>query len=188
MVTLYDADGRIRQQFDALPGPVNDLDVAPDGMWGVTVGAESAIKLWDIDPATGRWSEKEVLTGAGGVVGTSLIDPSGQRMHTMSSDGRLLTWDLSPSGGFGAPRPGLDGRWITDEPGVVVPGQLVVVPTRPFGNAVSGKYPYVGPGTAEVAATFIDPRTGEVVDEVAVGRTLEESFIGASWRSAPTEA
>jgi DNA-binding SARP family transcriptional activator/WD40 repeat protein len=185
VVTLYEADGRIRQQFDALPGPVIDIDVAPDGTWGVTVGAESAIKLWDIDPATGRWSEKEVLIGASGVVGTSLIDPSGQRMYTMSSDNRLMTWDVSPSGGFGAPRPGLDGRWITDEPGVVVPGQLVVAPTRPFGDAVSGNLPYFGPGTAEVAATFIDPRTGEVVDEVAVGRTLEESLIGASLAVSP---
>ena len=31
---------------------------------------------------------------------------------------------------------------------------------------------YLGPGTLGVAATFLDPRTGEVVDEVAVGDTL----------------
>ena len=179
-VTLYDTDGRIRQQFDALPGAAIDLDVAPDGTWGVTVGAESAVVLWDIDAATGRWSEKEVLTGAGGTVGTSLIDPSGNRMYTMSSNNRLMVWDVSPTGGFGAPRPGLDDRWITDEPGVVEPGELVVAPTRPFGTAVSGDWPYFGPGTSEVAATFVDPRTGEVVDEVAVGETLEESYIGAS--------
>ena len=63
-MTLFDADGRIRQQFDALPGAVIDLDVAPDGTWGVTVGGEGAVVLWDIDAATGRWSQKEVLTGA----------------------------------------------------------------------------------------------------------------------------
>ena len=80
-----------------------------------------------------------------------------------------MVWDVSPSGGFGAPRPGLDDRWITDEPAVVEPGELVVVPTRPFGTAVPGDWPYFGPGTSEVAATFVDPRTGEVVDEVAVG-------------------
>ena len=77
-MTLYDTDGRIRQQFDALPGPVIDLDVAPDGTWGVTVGAESAIELWDIDAATGRWSEKEVLSGAGGIVGTAHDRPVGR--------------------------------------------------------------------------------------------------------------
>ncbi len=38
--------------------------------------------------------------------------------------------------------------------------------------------PYKGPGTAEVAATFLDPRTGEVVEEVPVGDTDE----GYSWR------
>ena len=142
---------------------MNDLDVAPDGTWGVTVGAEGAIKLWDID-GKGRWSEREVLLGAGGVVGTAMIDPSGDRMYSLSSDSMLIVWDVSPTGGFGAPRPGRDDRWITDQPGVVEPGELVVVPTRPFGSAVRGDWPYFGPGTAEVSATFLDPRTGEVVD------------------------
>ena len=184
-VTLYDTDGRIRQQFDALPGAAIDLDVAPDGTWGVTVGAASGVVLWDIDAATGRWSEKEVLTGAGGIVGTAMIDPSGTRLYTLSSNAMLMVWDVTPSGGFGAPRPGLAGRWVTDEPAVVAPGELVVVPTRPFGTAVPGDWPYFGPGTSEVAATFVDPRTGEVVDEVAVGSTLEESWTGASVAVSP---
>ena len=114
-----------------------------------------------------------------------MIDPSGDRMYSLSSDNMLIVWDVSPTGGFGAPRPGLDDRWITDEPAVVEPGELVVVPTRPFGTAVRGDWPYFGPGTAEVAATFVDPRTGEVVDEVAVGETLEESWIGASVAVSP---
>ena len=105
-VTLYDADGRIRQQFDALPGAVIDLDVAPDGTWGVTVGAEGAIELWDIDAATGRWSEKEVLSGAGGIVGTAMIDPSGDRMYSLSSDGMLIVWDVSPDRRFRCAPPG----------------------------------------------------------------------------------
>lgn len=179
-VTLYDGSGRIRQQFDALPGPVLDLDVAPDGTWGVTAGAEGAVVLWNVDPASGRWSEKEVLTGADGIVGTAMIDPSGDRLYALSSNDKLTVWDVSPTGGFGTPRPGLDGRWITDEPAVVEPGELVVVPTRAFGAAVTGDLPYFGPGTSGVAATFVDPRTGEVVDEVAVGDTLEESWNGAS--------
>ena len=184
-VTLYDADGRIRQQFGALPGAAIDLDVAPDGTWGVTVGAQGAIVLWDVDAATGRWSETEVLAGAGGIVGTSMIDPSGERMYTLSSDSMLMVWEVSPTGGFGAPRPGLDDRWIADEPAVVEPGELVVAPTRSFGTAVSGDWPYFGPGTSDVAATFVDPRTGEVVDEVAVGNTLEESWLGASVAVSP---
>jgi WD40 repeat protein len=184
-VTLYDADGRIRQQFDALPGAVIDLDVSPDGTWGVTTGAESAVVLWNIDPGTGRWSEKEVLTGAGGIVGTAMIDPSGNRLYTLSGNDMLVVWDVAPTGGFGAPRPGLGDRWIPDEPAVVAPGELVVVPTRPFGSADSGDWPYFGPGSAEVTATFIDPRTGEVVDEVEVGDTLEESITGASVAVSP---
>ncbi|MGY1608919.1 nSTAND1 domain-containing NTPase [Geodermatophilus sp. SYSU D00700] len=184
-VRLYDGNGRIRQQFDAAPGQMNDLDVAPDGTWGVTTGAEGSVVLWDIDAATGRWSEKEALTGAGGIVGTAMIDPSGDRMYTLSSDGMLTVWDVSPTGGFGVPRPGLDDRWITDEPAVVQPGELVVLPTRPFGSAVRGDWPYSGPGTAEVVATFIDPRTGEVVDEVPVGNTLEDAWSGASVAVSP---
>jgi DNA-binding SARP family transcriptional activator/WD40 repeat protein len=184
-VRLYDESGRIRQQFDALPGQMNDLDVAPDGTWGVTAGAEGAVKLWDIDAATGRWSEKEVLIGAGGIVGTAMIDPTGDRMYSLSSNGMLIVWDVTPAGGFGAPRPGRVDRWIADEPAVVEPGELIVVPTRSFGSAVRGDWPYFGPGTAEVAATFVDPRTREVVDEVPVGNTLEESFSGASVAVSP---
>jgi hypothetical protein len=96
----------------------------------------------------------------------------------------LTAMDVSPTGGFGAPRTGLD-RWITDEPAVVEPGELVVVPTRAFGSAVSGDYPYYGPGTSEVAATFVDPRTGEVVDEIVVGHTVEESEFLASVAVSP---
>ena len=177
-VTLYDAGGRIRQQFDALPARVNDLDVAPDGTWGVTVGDEGAAVLWDIDAATGRWSEKEVLTGAGGVVGTAMIDPSGNRLYTLSTDGLLMVWDVAPERWFRCAPPGLDDRWITDEPAVVAPGELIVVPTRPFGTDVPGNWPYFGPGTSEVAATFIDPRTGEVVEEVPVGNTSRRRIRG----------
>jgi WD40 repeat protein len=184
-VTLYDADGRVRQQVDALPSSVMDLDVAPDGTWGVTVGYDGAIAVWDVDVRTGRWSERETLDGAGGVVGTAVIDPSGSRMYTLSTNDTLLVWDVSPTGGFGAPRPGIHDGWITDEPAVVEPGRLVVAPTRPFRTTVSQDWPYGGPGTADVSATFIDPRTGEVVDTVAVGRTLEESSIGASVAVAP---
>jgi WD40 repeat protein len=184
-VTLYDASGRVRQQFDAAPGQLNDLDLAPDGTWGVSAGAEGALVLWDVDASTGRWSEKEVLTGPRGFVGAAMIEPSGARMYTLSSDGMLTVWDTTPTGGFGAPRPGLGDRWIADEPAVVVPGELVVVPTRSFGTAVSGDFPYVGPGTTEVAATFVDPRTREIVDEVVVGDTLAESWSGASVAVSP---
>ena len=184
-VRLYDRSGRIRQQFHALPGQMNDLDIAPDGTWGVTTGEEGAITLWNIDAATGRWSESETLAGARGVVGTAMIDPSGDRLYTLSSDGMLVVWDVSPSGGFGAPRPGLDGRWITDEPAVVESGALVVVPTRPFGSEASREMPYHGRGTAEVAATFLDARTGRVVDEIPIGKTLEPSWSGASVAVSP---
>ena len=185
-VTLYDTGGRIRQQFDALPGAAIDLDVAPDGTWGVTVGGESAVVLWDIDAATGRWSEKEVLTGAGGVVGTAMIDPSGepdvhpvqQRHADGLGRGAAAAVSARPvrgwtTGGSPTSRPSWRrGSWSSS-------------PTRPFGSAVSGDWPYFGPGTSEVAATFVDPRTGEVVDEVAVGDTLEESYIGASVAVSP---
>ena len=183
-VTLHDGEGRIRQRFDALPGGVIDLDLAPDGTWGVTVGRDGGIVLWDVD-ATGRWSEREVVTGPGGNIGTALIDPSGERLYTLSRDDVLTALDVSPGGGFGAPRPGLADRWIADGPAVVEPGELVVVPTRPFGSAVSGDYPYLGPGTAEVTATFLDPRTGEVVAEVPVGDTVEESEFLASVAVSP---
>ena len=183
-VTLHDGEGRIRQQFTALPGTVVDLDLAPDSTWGVTVGLDGGIVLFDVD-ATGRWSQREIVTGPRGHVGTAMISPAGDRLYTLSKDNMLTALDVSPTGGFGAPRPGMPDWWIPDEPAVVEPGELVVMPTRPFGSAVSGDYPYYGAGTTEVAATFLDPRTGEVVEHIVVGQTLEESEFLASVAVSP---
>ena len=38
------------------PEPVRDLVVAPDGTWAVTGATAPAVLIWDIDPATARWS------------------------------------------------------------------------------------------------------------------------------------
>ena len=58
-VTLYDRSGRVTQQLDAHDERVSDLVLAPDGTWAATVGTAGEIVLWDVDPATGRWSERE---------------------------------------------------------------------------------------------------------------------------------
>jgi DNA-binding beta-propeller fold protein YncE len=66
---------------------------------------------------------------------------------------------------------------MVNPPEVVERGRLLVAATRPLG---SGDWPYAGPGTAAVAATFLDPRTGEVVEEFPVGETDEDYSWGAS--------
>ena len=59
-----------------------------------------------------------------------------------------------------------------------------MVPTRPF-EAPSEERAVLGRGTAEVTATFLDPRTLEIVDEVAVGSTLEEAWYRAAVAVSP---
>ncbi len=89
---------------------VADVALAPDGTWGVTVGAAGVV-LWDVDRSTGLWSERETLVGHAGDVLSAEIDPSGERLVTVSADNTIIVWDVRPNGGFGTAQPGLGGRW-----------------------------------------------------------------------------
>jgi WD40 repeat protein len=140
--------------------------------------------LWDIDPLTGRWSQREVLSGHAADVREAVVDPSGRRLITVGLDHTIISWDMGPDAGFGRSYPALDGRWISNRP-VPVPGGLVVVPTRPGRSTseVRGEPP--GPDTLNVAAAFLDPDTGEVVDLVPVGDTIKGVSFGSSVAVSP---
>ena len=111
------------------------------------------------------------------------VSPDSSRLFTLSRD-TVIVWDVGPDGGFGESHPGIPGRWVANPPDVVEPGRLLVAPTRPLGPVVQ-EIPYLGEGTRTVAATFLDPRTGEVVDEVVVGETREDAYFGASVAVSP---
>jgi WD40 repeat protein len=96
----------------------------------------------------------------------------------------VIVWDVSPDGGPGVAYPGLTGRWIANRPAVVVPGRLLVAPTRP-GQSPDERFTPPGPDTLGVAATFFDPVTGRVVDEVPVGDTIESVQFGSSVAVSP---
>ncbi|MGY1700691.1 nSTAND1 domain-containing NTPase [Geodermatophilus sp. SYSU D00766] len=182
-VTLVDRTGAVVQDL-AVPGTeVADVALAPDGSWAVTVG-QGGVVLWDVDPATGRWSLREVLTGHAGDVLAADVDASGERLVTTAVDNTIVVWDVRPDGGFGTPQPGTPGRWPAGAPAVVEPGRLAVLPTRRM-PPVHGEPPYLGEETVEVAATFLDPRTGEVVGQVPVGDTVADAFHGASAAVSP---
>jgi WD40 repeat protein len=183
-VTLYDPQGAAVQDLDAHQAPVRDVAVAPDGTWAVTVGDDAVVVLWDIDPATGRWSQRELLAGHRGDVITADVDPTGRWLYTAALDDTVITWDMSPGGGFGTTYPGLEDRWISNRPDVVEPGRLVVAPTRPLSSLLPDRSNR-SEAPDSVAATFLDPRTGEVVDEVVVGDTIPGSYFGSSVAVSP---
>jgi DNA-binding SARP family transcriptional activator/WD40 repeat protein len=182
-VTLVDRAGAVVQDLDVPGSEIGDVALAPDGTWGVTVG-QGGVVLWDVDTATGQWSERESLQGHAGDVISAEIDPSGNRLVTASPDNVLIVWDVRPDGGFGTAQPGLTGRFAVGTPAVVEPGRLVVVPTRGIPPREAGDPPYTGVGL-DVAATFVDPRTGEVVDQVPVGDTVADAYFGASAAVSP---
>ena len=182
-VTLYDDDGRPTQELDAHQSKVNDVTVSPDGTWATTVGDDGQVVLWDIDPASGLWSRRETLTGHSGAVSNAELSPDGQTLMTASSDQRVITWDVSPDAGFGSSIPGLGQRWIANRPQLVRPG-LLVAPTRPVSRlGLGGSAP--ASDTGQVAATFINPTTGRVVDQVVVGNTLPDYVFGSSVGVSP---
>jgi hypothetical protein len=96
----------------------------------------------------------------------------------------VIVWDVRPDGGFGTPQPGMVGGWPAGASAVVERGRLAVVPTRNM-PPVPRDTPYDGADTLHVAATFVDIRTGEVVDQVPVGDTVADAWHGASAAVSP---
>lgn len=183
-VTLYDREGRATQVLDVHRQPVTDLLLAPDRSWAVSTGEDGAVVVWDVDEASGLWSQRETLSGhAGGVTGGEL-SPDGRTLYTAARDQTAIAWDLSADAGFGSSYPGLRGRWIANRPETVVPGQLVVAPTRPVSRLGDGSTTPAA-DTVDVSATFFDPVSGGVVDQVHVGRTEQGALFGSSVALSP---
>jgi WD40 repeat protein len=61
----------------------------------------------------------------------------------------------------------------------------MVAPTRPGTSPSDVREEVPGPETLSVAATFLEPDTGEVVDQVVLGDTVEESPFGSSVAVSP---
>ncbi len=168
-VVLYGPDGAVSQVLDAQRGGVSDVEQAPDGSWAVTVGGEPGVLLWDVDPLTGQWAQRETLSGHAEVVAGAEITPDGDRLVTIAPEDTVAVWDVRPGGGFGSPHPGIPGWWVVGRPEVVEPGRLAVLPVRraPADGGVGGPDPPAD--TREVGAAFLDLRTDRVLEVVPVG-------------------
>lgn len=176
-LTVYDQEGRQIQVLEGHPTKVNDVVVAPDRTWAATGDEGGSIILWDIDPRTGTWSQRESLRGHDGAVRGLALDRAGTTLVSASADGTAISWDVSRSAGFGslAEGPIAHQPWISNAPQTGAAGGLTVAPTRPGGLG--------SPGV--VQALFWDPVSGEVVDRVDVGESLEGVAFGSSVTISP---
>ncbi|GAB3311599.1 hypothetical protein GCM10027451_23720 [Geodermatophilus aquaeductus] len=168
-VTLYGPDGTARQQLDAHQGGVSDVQQSPDRSWAVTAGGDPGVLLWEVDPATGLWTQREALGGHAGFVTRAEVDTDGDRLFTVAPEDTVVVWDVRPDGGFGSPFPDVPGWWVAGRPEVVEPGRLAVVPVRRVSADTGGSVLDPPDDTRDVAAAFLDLATGRV-DVVPVGR------------------
>ncbi|MGH3347019.1 MAG: WD40 repeat domain-containing protein, partial [Nocardioides sp.] len=185
-ISRYDVRGRVAQVMDVHRAPVLDAVVLPGGRAAVTLGEGGQVELWSINPRTGGWSLGESLVGHAGAVEQVEVSPDGRSLLTAGRDGQLITWDLTPATGFGTTYPALRDRWVSNRIGVIDPGRLVVAParTRTPSSERGTSGGLAGPDTRGVAAVFLDPRDGRVVDQVHVGRTIDAVF-GSSVAVSP---
>jgi DNA-binding SARP family transcriptional activator/WD40 repeat protein/energy-coupling factor transporter ATP-binding protein EcfA2 len=179
-LTRYDRTGQVAQQIDVHRDLVGDVEVSADGTWAATVDDAGTVMVWDIDRASGRWSVRESLPGHSGPVTSVESTPDGRTLLTGSEDGTVIAWDMAEGGGFGAPVQGLGDRWISNRPVTVEPGRLLVAPTRE--PPTRGAIGFDNEGS--VTAAFIDPSTGQVIDEVPVGRA-PQTYFGSSVSLSP---
>ena len=96
VISVLDRTGTPIQELEAHGSAVYDVAVAPDGTWAVSAGAGGAVVLWRVDPATGRWSERERLPGHVGGVVAAEVDGSGWTLVTVAEDKTVISWDMSP--------------------------------------------------------------------------------------------
>ncbi len=183
-VTLYDRTGRASQVLDVHQQPVKDVVLAVDGSWAATTGGDGTVIIWDVDESSGTWSQRETLSGHSGDVTAGALSPDGRTLYTAGGDQSVIGWDMSADAGFGSSYPHLEDRWIANRPETVVPGRLVVAPTRPLSRLAAGA-PVPADDTRTVSATFLDPATGRVVDQVRVGRSVEGAMFGSSVAVSP---
>ena len=186
-IALFDRRGRQVQVVQGHQSPVLAVAMARDATWAASADTDGVVQLWDVDPASGRWTVRETLTGHEGPVRGLEIAPSGNRLISVADDGSLISWDTSGSAGFGEPYgSGFDGRWVSTPPVTVVPDELVVTTTRPQEPPASLPS---DPDLPDILrATFVDPRTGAVVDQVPIGPAngadLRGVGVGAPGRRA----
>jgi DNA-binding SARP family transcriptional activator/WD40 repeat protein len=177
-VVLYDGRGRPAQVLQAHQDPVHDVIESPDRSWAASADDSGTVVVWDVDPRSGLWSQREKLQGHSGRVVSLSITPDGNRLMTASNDRSAVIWDMTEHAGLGATVPGLGNRWMSNRPAVVDPGRLIVVPTR---RAPAKREWWQ---QVRVSATFLDPRTSETVDSVYVGNNRGHTF-GASVSVSP---
>jgi DNA-binding SARP family transcriptional activator/WD40 repeat protein len=179
-IALFDSRGKQIQVVQVHRSQVHAVAMAPDASWAASADNDGLVQLWDVDPASGRWTPREALTGHDGPVLGLEITPSGDRLISVADDGSLITWDTSEAAGFGTPYgSGFPGRWASTPPVTVVPDELVVTTTRPQEPPASGGIGFDRGFRDIVRATFVDPRTGAVVDEVPIGPANGDQY-GAS--------
>ena len=175
------------QTLEVHKDAVRDVLVAPTGTWAATAGNDGAVVLWDIDRATGQWSRRETLTGHTGEIAGIELDPTGRILFTAATrrqGDRLGRHAPTPA----SARPTRAGRPLDRQPPAAGrPDGLLVAPTRPVSRSVGGGgvEALVALDTADVSATFLDPVTGGVVDEVPVGTTIDGTLFGSSVAVSP---
>ncbi|HEX6336935.1 MAG TPA: BTAD domain-containing putative transcriptional regulator [Jiangellaceae bacterium] len=188
VLVLYDADGNVAQTVAAHEGKIFAVAGTSDGRTAVSVGEDGGVVVWDAIPATGEvgpsLSKADVMTGHDGSVTGVALPANGQTMLTGGMDGRLVEWDLSGNRGFARPVEPIAGRVISNRPHSIGDTGIVVAPTRPRLRLTDVLGVPAGDDTA-VSATFLNAKTGQVIDHVPVGDTIILSPFGSSVSTSP---
>lgn len=101
-ITLVDGTGAPIQVLREHEAPVMDVAVSPDGTWAASAGdglPDGELYRWDVDPATGRWSSPETLSGHSGAVVDVEVDGTGQRLVSISGDTTAISWRMGADAG-----------------------------------------------------------------------------------------
>ncbi len=73
-IALFDRRGRQIQVVQVHQSPVLAVAMARDATWAASADTDGVVHLWDVDPASGRWTVRETLTGHEGPVRGLEID------------------------------------------------------------------------------------------------------------------
>jgi Protein kinase domain/WD domain, G-beta repeat len=88
----HGSEMRLQALYDlAMPGPVDQMLIAPNNQTLVTAGSDRVLRLWSL---TNQGAKPKTLTGSTGAITALAMSSDSRRLVSGSADSRVRLWDV----------------------------------------------------------------------------------------------
>ncbi len=94
IVTIFDKEGRLIYELNRHSGPVNSVDISPDGNLIVTSASDNKGFVWNYNSQIQKFNVYDSLIGHNGIIWSCRFNKTGKYIITASEDSTIKIWDL----------------------------------------------------------------------------------------------